>query len=262
MREPDHVDELLRARAVQADATYFEQLDLALVWRELINGESRVVDSFHSPERCYLLLGQRADSDERRQREQAGRVRILEAILLEGAQKSVAIELKLPPSTVAGALKQCLEQLGLPCTTSRISPLVIGAAYASQTDSSQVWGRVSQVSGAEFSYRVVSVARPESNLARQLTPAQYAVVRLLIEGKSHLEIAQARRRSARTIANQLGAAFRKLGVSGRCELIRSLIIEPAHAGVKRQGDSGSWALGTPITVRRYRPRVRRVQHAS
>lgn len=262
MRDREQIDELLRARAVQADATQSEQTDLALVWRDLVKGARRVVDSFHTAERCYLVLGRQSASAGKTQQEQAGRVRILEAILLEGAQKTVAIDLKLPASTVAGALKQCLDRLGLPCTTSRISPLIIVAAYASQSESSHLWARYSELSSADSACSVVSVVRPDLKLARRLTPAQYAVVSLLVEGKSHHEIARARERSTRTIANQLGSAFRKLGVSGRCELIRSLITPAMDERSEHVVMSESWALASPITVRRYRARARRVLHAS
>ena len=272
MDERGNTEELLRSRALQVDAADSQQIDLALVWRDLVNGESRAADSFHSDDRCYLLLEELGENREKASKTQAGKIRILETILLEGAQKNVAIDLGLSPSTVAGALKKCLESIGLPCTTSRISPLLVGAAYASQASSNRRWGRVSSLTDGGARYRVVSVARPEAELARLLTPAQYDVVRLLIEGKSHLEIATCRHRSARTIANQLGAAFRKLGVSGRSELIRRLIVQPqlqgqahavsAHAAslpaVPAPVVAPSWVTEPPLIVRRYRPRVRRV----
>ena len=258
-------NDFLRARAVQADTTHWQEVDLAHVWRELVNGESRVKDSFHSAERCYLLLERRGQSEGTAHRAEAGKIRILEAILLESAQKSVALELGLPPSTIAGALKQCLEQFGLPGTTSRLSPLLVGAAYAARFDTKCCPGRLSQLPGVDLCYRVVSAARPELALASRLTRAQYEVVRLLFEGKSHAEIAAARQRSTRTIANQLAAAFRKLGVSGRFELIRSLIVEPHSAAsdhTRVRARTAARASGTPFTVRRYGPRARRVLCAS
>ena len=54
--------------------------------------------------------------------------------------------------------------------------------------------------------------------AATLTPAERAVVALALEGCSNQEIARRRGASARTIANQLASAYRKLGVSGRAEL--------------------------------------------
>jgi DNA-binding NarL/FixJ family response regulator len=51
-----------------------------------------------------------------------------------------------------------------------------------------------------------------------LTPAEHEVVQLVREGLSNGEIAVRRRRSPRTIANQLASAFEKLGVRSRIEL--------------------------------------------
>lgn len=52
-----------------------------------------------------------------------------------------------------------------------------------------------------------------------LTPAQREVLALAVEGLSNAEIARRRRRSPRTVANQLAALFRRLGVRSRFELI-------------------------------------------
>ena len=61
-----------------------------------------------------------------------------------------------------------------------------------------------------------------------LTQAEEAVTRLLVEGHSHSRIAELRPASRRTVANQLVAAFRKLGISGRPELLAKLIRESAE----------------------------------
>jgi len=57
-----------------------------------------------------------------------------------------------------------------------------------------------------------------ADLLRALSDAERTVVSLAITGVSNVDIARARRRSVRTVANQLGAAYRKLGLSGRREL--------------------------------------------
>jgi DNA-binding NarL/FixJ family response regulator len=51
-----------------------------------------------------------------------------------------------------------------------------------------------------------------------LTPSEQDVMRLILEGKSNQEIAHARRRAVRTIANQIASIFKKLRVGSRCEL--------------------------------------------
>lgn len=51
-----------------------------------------------------------------------------------------------------------------------------------------------------------------------LTQAERAVAELLVRGHSNDQIAQARGRSARTVANQIASVFRKLGVGSRMQL--------------------------------------------
>lgn len=55
-----------------------------------------------------------------------------------------------------------------------------------------------------------------------LTPVQRAVVEDVVHGHSNAEIARRRGCSPRTIANHLAAAFRKLGVGSRFELVARL----------------------------------------
>lgn len=52
----------------------------------------------------------------------------------------------------------------------------------------------------------------------QLTPAEAEVGLLILKGLSHLEIAQLRNASERTIRDQARAIYRKAGVAGRTEL--------------------------------------------
>lgn len=54
--------------------------------------------------------------------------------------------------------------------------------------------------------------------ASALSASERIVVGLALDGKSNVEIGKARATSARTVANQLASAFRKLGVSSRREL--------------------------------------------
>jgi DNA-binding NarL/FixJ family response regulator len=54
---------------------------------------------------------------------------------------------------------------------------------------------------------------------RRLTRAELEIARMLRGGLSNAEIAAARGRSLRTIANQVAAILRKLGVSSRHEVM-------------------------------------------
>lgn len=55
-----------------------------------------------------------------------------------------------------------------------------------------------------------------------LTNAERAVALLVLEGSSDAQIAAARGVSKRTVANQIAAVFRKLGVRSRVELAARL----------------------------------------
>jgi DNA-binding NarL/FixJ family response regulator len=51
-----------------------------------------------------------------------------------------------------------------------------------------------------------------------LTTAEEEVLKLLLLGQDNASIAEARKTSPRTTANQIASIFRKLGVSSRAEL--------------------------------------------
>jgi DNA-binding NarL/FixJ family response regulator len=57
-----------------------------------------------------------------------------------------------------------------------------------------------------------------------LTASERSVVQLAYDGLSDRDIARARGTSARTVANQLRSAFRRLGIGSRVELVRRLLI--------------------------------------
>lgn len=65
---------------------------------------------------------------------------------------------------------------------------------------------------------VVSLPAHDPERARQLGRAELAVARDAVAGLSNAAIARRRGRSPRTIANQLSAIYRKLGISSRAEL--------------------------------------------
>jgi DNA-binding CsgD family transcriptional regulator len=76
----------------------------------------------------------------------------------------------------------------------------------------------------DFGHVVNALADPRAERARsvylslQLTPAERAVVAHVLGGWSNARVAAAKGGSARTVANQLASAYRKLGVGSRAEL--------------------------------------------
>lgn len=74
--------------------------------------------------------------------------------------------------------------------------------------------------------------------ARGLSRAEERVVELALDGQSNRVIADLRRTSPRTVANQLSSAYGKLGVRSRAELARRLV---ESAGPNELA-SGEWQL--------------------
>src|SRR5262245_39956481 len=80
---------------------------------------------------------------------------------------------------------------------------------------------VHEIQGEEFLVFRIPLREPE--LRGELSAAEREVAALAFSGLSNADIARRRRTSARTVANQMGAIFRKLGVRSRAELARRLV---------------------------------------
>jgi DNA-binding CsgD family transcriptional regulator len=90
-------------------------------------------------------------------------------------------------------------------------------------------GKSFTVGGEE--YAVLILPNDDSELKpTSLTPAEHEVTKLVLQGYSNTEIAALRRASARTVANQLQSAYRKLGIGSRHELASVAPHLPATAG--------------------------------
>jgi DNA-binding NarL/FixJ family response regulator len=198
-------------------------VEVSEIWRELVIGSCRVVDSFFSETRCYLMLGQvryagAATSVTGR------RLQIVQAVLASSSQKSIAIDLALAPSTVALHSRLALRDIGVEAKPSRAHPLLMLAAACGSSPGTKARCAVF-ASRDQRQLRVLSAPRPEQLLLDRLPTAELSVVQRLIEGWSHVEIARERKTSPRTVANQISAVFRRLHVSGRNELVQSLFTD-------------------------------------
>ncbi|HMR05656.1 MAG TPA: helix-turn-helix transcriptional regulator [Polyangiaceae bacterium] len=69
----------------------------------------------------------------------------------------------------------------------------------------------------------ISFPAADATVLDSLSSAEKEVVGLALANHSNAQIAEARGTSMRTVANQLASAFRKLGVSGRGELVALLV---------------------------------------
>jgi DNA-binding CsgD family transcriptional regulator len=209
-------DDLLRRRAAGIDSGGTEG-DLGAVWRAILEGELTIADHFTTAERWYLVL--------RACVAKAARPRarlLLTRVLLGESQKSAALETRCSKSTVSVSARDTLAALGVRATASKAPPTLALLARAGMGGET-VPGRFSRMEHAGTEYRVVSVERPRFRQGIRLSPSEQDVINQFVDGKSYVEIARARDRSIRTVANQITGVFRRLRLSGRSELIACLV---------------------------------------
>jgi DNA-binding NarL/FixJ family response regulator len=229
----------IRAIAAGADDLAERSMPLSELWKQLVSGALRVIDTFHTEQRCYLTLAAPSSVGRTVRRLSARKVETLQRILLGERQKTVALDCNLAASTIALTVAECLRTLGLDSRTARVPPLVALAAHAARGETNVLECRVSEFSlpspetahgsaASQRVFRVVSVARPDLDIGSSLSGAEYAVAGLLVEGKSYAEMALLRGTSVRTVANQVASVFQKVGVSGRSEFL-SALMRPSQA---------------------------------
>ena len=124
------------------------------------------------------------------------------------ANKLVALEQSLACSTVSESLQTAIAKLGF---FGRTEFLKVMACLRNGPGSG-----LRVLGNAELCWVVLPVEA--LGLDPRLTRAERQVVAGVLNGRTNAAIATARRTSCRTVANQLAAIYRKLGVSSRWEL--------------------------------------------
>jgi DNA-binding CsgD family transcriptional regulator len=186
---------------------------LAGFWNELISGCSCIIAEYSDNRYHYLELASSATGPLAPKE-----LALWHPILLGASLKVVAADTGCASSTVACSAIRCLKALGLDRTSREVPMLLVMMAHAGASLCSEAtW--TTKLEGSV----IVSARRPDSALAGILSPAEMDVVRLRVDGLSHRRIADVRSTSERTIANQLASAYTKLGVSGRPELLATLV---------------------------------------
>jgi DNA-binding NarL/FixJ family response regulator len=242
--------ELIRD-CIELDARGRAAYCLSKLWADLTEGRSTIVECFFTEARCFIVTTPHPRAPRPDRRLLPRKVRVLDRILLGEGQKAVALALRVAPSTVTLISGECLRAMGLDCRSSRVPMALVMAAHAHanpNTPSSRD-GRVTDVVRNGRALRIVSAPRPDRALHELLSPAECAVARLLIEGKRHVEIAALRETSTRTIANQLAAAFHKLRVSGRAELLSRLVQNLQLAALEETETTPVSVLPAPVSRR-------------
>ena len=215
-------DEALRTTAMAETAARFSAIDSGSIWRDLVEGRTTIVDEFSVQGWSFLIVRHLPEKNGRRLTPRT--LQILEAVLRGADPKVVSIDRKLSASTIATCLKQACEAIGVRCKPSKVPLLLVALVHAAKGDGRLDSGRAAEFQYAGASYRALCVPSPYTVFDRCLSPAEKAVMRMRLEGKSHAEIAARRRTSRRTVANQVATAFHRLGVSCRSDLMELLIV--------------------------------------
>jgi len=210
---PTQEQQLTLARHVESSPASVDRC--AALWLDLLSGEQAILRAFAREKQSVLILQTRVEPAAplvRRAQE------ILKRTLLGDRRKVIAQETNVSPSTVAFVLKDSLACLGLHCRPSRVPSALVALAHAACGVSRPV-GLF--IGGCRQEGRRITVVTHvfDYSALRGLPPSERAVVGLLASGQSCVDIAARRNRSSRTVINQVAAAYRRLGVSSRLELL-------------------------------------------
>jgi DNA-binding CsgD family transcriptional regulator len=227
--ESTPVESVGRAFAMECDATHGTAFELGKLWENLSSGDWQVRDAFSTDGRLYAVV-EEPISRRRRRRRRRG-LAMMERVLLGESAKVVAIESSVTESTVAVAIKGQLRSMGLDCKV-RATPLILvmAARAARRPRCRAVQAKIAVLPGDAATKRVVSVRYPKLGSLEVLSNAERTVLMQLLDGKTYVEIAEYRHASKRTVANQLGSAFRKLGVSGYGQVLDRLMSQVLGTG--------------------------------
>jgi DNA-binding NarL/FixJ family response regulator len=192
---------IARERARTSGAS--DEIEALTAWTALVDGRWSLVDAFERGGKRFVVA--HPNLPEVHDPRGLGPIEsVVLAHLARGdANKAIAFALGLDVGTVSGyvsAIRRKLGSDGIRFSTTleraRTVPVQFGAAEL-----------------------VALIADPpDSEVLSALTAAERAVVHEVITGATNEQIAARRRVRARTIANQLASAYRKLGVGSRREL--------------------------------------------
>lgn len=172
---------------------------------ELVAGRQRLVSSSLLASGESMFVFETLDAPVSRCRERE----LLAAAARGDSNKRIALELGVAFSTASALMKGALRRLG----------------FSSQRQFTSIAAGLRAATGPRRALRIRSrtlvgfpAQAPQAELKR-LTRAEREVSELMLRGLTNAAIARARVTSPFTVANQLRAIYRKLGVSSRRELV-------------------------------------------
>jgi DNA-binding CsgD family transcriptional regulator len=250
-----------RLHALKHDAEHGMPFPLAELWPRLRAGHWRLGDAFADANRWYVLVEATPLGSGVEPRSRSG-LAMLEDVLLGQTSKVVAIERNLSPSAVAYAMRTVLDSIGLDCRLRGVPQILMLSARLSKTSNSQApAARIARVSGSRFQTWVISTRCPKLDLLDSLSPAERAVMLQVLDGCDYKHIASTRKVSLRTVANQVTMSFRKLGVSGRAELV-DRVLQHSLGADTNQASPSLRSAPTRRAARRFARQLPRVAVAA
>lgn len=197
------------------------------LWQELVAGRWTLVDEFESDGR-RVIVAHVNPPEVTALRELTPRQQSVIRLLLRGASSnSVAITLGITPSAVSQQLKHSLRKLRVRSLASLVSLRKHLADGGNQA--------VFDLSGVALCV-ATAAHRLDAFPAPHLSPAERHITSLILDGLSNSEIAEMRRCTYRTVANQIARLYEKLCVNSRTELALYFergSVEPSSAPASR-----------------------------
>jgi DNA-binding CsgD family transcriptional regulator len=197
------------ARSAKGRKNPDEALD---AWEALIRGRWSLIDRFDSDQRRFVVA---VRNDPRFLDPRGLSMRERQVACYAGlgrSAKEIAYLLGAPAASVENSLRRAQAKLGL---SSRVE---LAEFFAPQGLRAQM----AEISVGQDTLLIGSTPCLEATKLVGLSAAEREVLELLIAGSTNRDIAIRRATSARTVANQVQAIFRKCGARSRGELIARL----------------------------------------
>jgi DNA-binding NarL/FixJ family response regulator len=193
---------------------------LSFVWTKLCEGQLRIARHVQEEFWTTLHLEARHANDPSRWLIRGRSLAVLQRVLMGRNLKFISLDLALSSSTVSAEFQAAMRALELEPRISSLPMYLPQLWHAGRTRPTTDAALRASLRGIH--HATVWLPRPDLRLAAVLTCAELQVSSLLLQGKTHAEVAAARGTTTRTIANQLASIFEKLQVSGRLDLVTTL----------------------------------------
>jgi DNA-binding NarL/FixJ family response regulator len=190
-----------------------ENVDEALTnWEGLVSGRWSMIDRFDTDQRRFIVAikNDPAHPDPRgltpRERQ------VAEYVGLGHSSKQIAYTLGLSETAITNCTARAQDKLGLNSRTELV-------AFFAPTG---VRRKLAEATLAGERFLVGTSPLLNTKHFTNLSDTERDILRLLIAGSTNADIAEHRRTSENTVANQVQSIFRKLGVRSRGELVARL----------------------------------------